>query len=224
MKAKQPTPGLLITLEGIEGAGKSTQLKFIEAYLQQKAIPVMSTREPGGTPLGESIRHLVLKNNVQHAPITKEAELLLFFAARAQHIEEVIKPALQQGQWVICDRFTETSYAYQGGGRGLESGIIEQLERWIQKDLKVDSVILLDIPLEIALQRTRQRRQADRIESETQDFFNRARATYLMRARKKPHTYQILEASLPKSALQEQLKTLLDKLIATWLAKPVVSR
>lgn len=216
----QPKPGLLITLEGIEGAGKSTQLKFIEAYLKQNAIPVKATREPGGTPLGESIRQLVLQQGTEQAPITKEAELLLFFAARAQHIEQVIKPALQQGQWVICDRFTETSYAYQGGGRGLDSQVIEQLEQWIQKDIKVDSVILFDLPLETALQRTRQRQQGDRIESETHDFFNRARATYLMRARKKPHTYQVLDASLPQDVLQKQLQVLLDKFITMWSAQP----
>ena len=144
--------------------------------------------------------------------ITAETELLLFFAARAQHIHTVIKPALQRGNWVLCDRFTEASYAYQGGGRGIDLAFINALQKWVQKDLTIDCVLLLDAPVDIALRRTHQRQQIDRIESETVDFFERARATYLARAKQMGHNYHIIDASLPLQEVQVQIKQVLDTL------------
>lgn len=145
--------------------------------------------------------------------VTPVTELLLFFAARAQHIHTVIEPALARGDWVICDRFIETSYAYQGGGRGIDLAFIQDLQKWVQKDLKIDCVLLLDAPVEMALQRTRRRKQIDRIESETADFFNRARAAYLARAKQPENAYYIIDASLALKEVQMQIKRVLDKLL-----------
>jgi dTMP kinase len=205
--------GRLITLEGIEGVGKSTQLAFISDYLKQRNISITLTREPGGSLISEAIRQLVLASPVTKEKMCAETELLLFFAARAQHIRTVIKPALCRGDWVICDRFTEASYAYQGGGRGIDLGFIDDLKKWIQKDLKIDCVLLLDAPVEVALGRTRYRNQLDRIESETQDFFSRARDTYLARAKQRVDTYYIIDASLALNEVQSQIKHVLDKLV-----------
>lgn len=208
-----PSIGRFITLEGIEGVGKSTQLNFVADYLKQKNHTVTVTREPGGTPIAEAIRKLVLHSSFPVEKLTAEAELLLFFAARAQHIHNVIKPALQRGDWLVCDRFTETSYAYQGAGRGIDLRFIAALEKWIQKDLTIDCVLLLDAPVKTALKRTQHRTQIDRIESETRDFFERARATYLMRAKQMPHIYHIIDATLPLKEVQLQIKQILDKLV-----------
>ncbi len=205
--------GCFITLEGIEGVGKSTQLAFVSDYLKAKNISVTITREPGGTLISEAIRKLVLAPSSAKEKISAETELLLFFAARAQHIHTVIKPALRRGDWVVCDRFTEASYAYQGGGRGIDLAFIRDLQKWIQKDLTIDCVLLLDAPVAIALGRTRRRNQLDRIESETQDFFNRARATYLERAKQMDNTYHIIDASLAVDEVQSQIKHVLDKLV-----------
>ncbi|MES2997799.1 MAG: dTMP kinase [Pseudomonadota bacterium] len=205
--------GRFITLEGIEGVGKSTQLVFVSDYLKEKNISVTITREPGGTLISEAIRKLVLAPSSTKEKISAETELLLFFAARAQHIHTVIKPALRRGDWVVCDRFTEASYAYQGGGRGIDVAFIRDLQKWIQKDLTIDCVLLLDAPVAIALGRTRRRNQLDRIESETQDFFNRARATYLERAKQMDNTYPIIDASLSVDEVQSQIKQVLDKLV-----------
>lgn len=206
-----------ITIEGIEGVGKSTQLKFIADYLQQAGIEVTVTREPGGTKIAEAIRALVLQTDFSPEDIIPETELLLFFAARAQHIHYVIKPALQRGNWVLCDRFTETSYAYQGGGRGLDMAFIRSLQLWVQQDLKVDAVFLLDAPVDIALRRTRGRLQADRIEAEKQDFFSRARAIYLEHAKQQADCYHVIDASRSLADVQQQIKQLVDKLLATWI-------
>jgi len=205
--------GCFITLEGIEGVGKSTQLAFISDYLKQKNIPVTITREPGGTPISEAIRQLLLAPALTQEKISAETELLLFFAARAQHIDTVIRPALRRGDWVICDRFTEASYAYQGGGRGIDVAFIRDLQQWIQKDLTVDCVLLLDAPVELALGRTRCRHQPDRIEAETQAFFNRARATYLARAKQKANRYHIIDASLSVPEVTSQIQHVLERLI-----------
>ncbi|BBB15246.1 thymidylate kinase [Candidatus Rickettsiella viridis] len=202
-----------ITLEGIEGVGKSTQLKFISDYLKQKNIPLTVTREPGGTPLAEAIRELVLTFDSSKETVTPETELLLFFAARAQHIHTVIEPALARGDWVICDRFIETSYAYQGGGRGIDLAFIQDLQKWVQKDLKVDCVLLLDAPVDLALKRTLRRKKIDRIESETADFFNRARDTYLARAKQAQNNYHIIDASLSLKEVQKQIQSILDRLL-----------
>lgn len=208
--------GRFITLEGIEGVGKSTQLDFINHYLKEKNIPVIATREPGGTPIAEAIRSLLLSASFPQEKLIPETELLLFFAARAQHIHTVIKPALQRGEWVVCDRFTEASYAYQGGGRGLDLAFISSLEKWIQKELKIDCVLLLDAPIKVALERTRYRKQPDRIEVETHAFFERARASYLLRAKQLNSLYQIVDASLPLNEVQLQIKAILDKLVSAW--------
>ncbi len=205
--------GRFITLEGIEGVGKSTQLAFVRDYLKQKNKVVTVTREPGGSLIAEAIRKLVLAPSLMEEKMRAETELLLFFAARAQHIHCVIKPALQRGHWVVCDRFTETSYAYQGGGRGVEVDFIRDLQKWIQKDLQSDCILLLDAPVEIALGRTRCRDQQDRIESETQDFFNRARTVYLARAKQMVGTYHFIDATRSIGEVQSQIRHVLDGLI-----------
>lgn len=210
-------PARFITLEGIEGVGKSTQLKFIANYLRKADIPLTVTREPGGTQAAEAIRALVLQSDFSPEVIIPETELLLFFAARAQHIHYVIKPALQRGDWVLCDRFTETSYAYQGGGRGLDLAFIRSLQLWVQQDLKVDKVLLLDAPVDIALRRTHHRKAADRIEAEKHDFFSRARANYLERAKQMPDFYQVIDASLSLKDVQKQIKQVLDQWLALWV-------
>jgi dTMP kinase len=209
-------PARFITLEGIEGVGKSTQLKFIADYLREASVSLTVTREPGGTPIAEAIRALVLQSDFSPEVIIPETELLLFFAARAQHIHYVIKPALQRGDWVLCDRFTETSYAYQGGGRGLDLAFIRSLQLWVQQDLKVDKVLLLDAPVDIALRRMHHRKVADRIEAEKHDFFSRARASYLERAKQMPDFYQVIDASLSLKDVQKQIKQVLDQLLALW--------
>jgi dTMP kinase len=201
-----------ITLEGIEGVGKSTHMAFIAQYLQQAGQTVVLTREPGGTPVAEAIRHLLLKQHDES--ITQETELLLLFAGRAQHIAHVIRPALAMGKWVVCDRFTDATYAYQGGGRGLSPLHIATLEQWVQKDLQPVCTLLLDAPVRVALQRTRQRGQLDRIETEQEDFFQQVRAAYLTRARQFPARYRIIDANMPLCEVQQQIKLILDKLLA----------
>jgi dTMP kinase len=213
----QITQARFISLEGIEGVGKSTQLKFIAGYLQQAGISLTVTREPGGTEVAEAIRALVLQSDFAPETIIPETELLLFFAARAQHIHYVIKPALQRGDWVLCDRFTETSYAYQGGGRGIDLAFIRSLQLWVQQDLKVDAVLLLDAPVDIALRRTHHRKTVDRIEAEKHDFFSRARASYLERAKQMPDCYHVIDASRSVKDVQKQIKQVLDHLLALWV-------
>ena len=213
----QITRARFISLEGIEGVGKSTQLKFVAKYLRKAGISLTVTREPGGTEVAEAIRALVLQSDFSPETIIPETELLLFFAARAQHIHYVIKPALQRGDWVLCDRFTETSYAYQGGGRGLDLAFIRSLQLWVQQDLKMDTVLLLDAPVDIALRRTHHRKTADRIEAEKQDFFTRARASYLERAKQMPDCYHIIDASRSLNDVQKQIKNVLDQLLTLWI-------
>ena len=161
--------GRFITLEGTEGVGKSTNLRFIESVLQQHRIVYQLTREPGGTPLAEQVRELLLANRDE--VVADDAELLLVFAARAQHLEQVIRPALAAGHWVLCDRFTDATYAYQGGGRGLSKKLIGQLESIVQRGLQPDLTILLDLPVEIGLARASQRAALDRFENEQVTFF-----------------------------------------------------
>lgn len=155
----------------------------------------------------------MLKSSASKETVTSETELLLFFAARAQHIHTVIEPALARGDWVLCDRFVETSYAYQGGGRGIDLAFIQDLQKWVQKDLKIDCVLLLDAPVETALKRTLRRKQIDRIESETADFFDRARAAYLARAKQAQNNYHIIDASLSFNEVQKQIQHVLDRLL-----------
>jgi len=173
--------GKFITIEGSEGSGKSTNIRYIQAYLKANNIDFIATREPGGTPISEKIRDLLLDKN--NSLLCEDSELLLMFAARAQHLNELIIPALESGQWVVSDRFTDATYAYQGGGRGLSQEKIARLEQWVQGGLRPDATILLDIPVEQGMQRVRQRGETDRFEQEKLPFFNRIRDAYLKLAR-----------------------------------------
>ncbi|MGH6611104.1 MAG: dTMP kinase, partial [Burkholderiaceae bacterium] len=159
--------GRFITFEGIDGAGKSTHIETVDKALQQRGISTLRTREPGGTPLGEAVRELVLNH-----PMTREAETLLMFAARAEHLASVIEPALEAGRWVICDRFTDATYAYQAGGRGISEQRIAELEHWVHPELQPNATILFDVAPEIAAKRLAQSRNADRFESESLKFFS----------------------------------------------------
>lgn len=202
--------GRFITLEGGEGVGKSTNLRFIEQLLAERGIEVVVTREPGGTELAENIRHLLLAKH--HESITPEAELLLMFAARSQHIQHVILPALSQGRWVLCDRFTDATYAYQGGGRNMDIQTIAWLEQTVQGDLRPDLTLLLDAPLETGMLRVRQRGLLDRFESEQLDFFERVRQAYLRRAGLDRQRYKVIDAGLSLPEVQEQIVKAIDGL------------
>jgi dTMP kinase len=198
-----------ITLEGGEGVGKSTNLAFIEQYLISRGVDLVRTREPGGTPLGERIRGLLLES----ADMSSHAELLLVFAARAQHVAEVIRPALAAGQWVLSDRFTDASYAYQGGGRELEVSIIGFLEQWVQQEIKPDLTLLLDAPVEIGMARARNRGAADRFEAENLRFFEKVRAAYLARAAEFPERIKRVDASGTLESVQAAIAGHLDHLL-----------
>ncbi len=185
--------GKFITLEGIEGAGKSTQLSFLERYLRGAGKSALVTREPGGTPLGEEIRRLLLGHT--HGDMADATELLLMFAARAEHLESKILPALARGVWVLCDRFTDASYAYQGGGRGIPRVRIRQLEEWVQGALKPDLTLLFDLPVAMAQERAGRRSASDRIEQEGRLFFEAVRETYLQIATAEPGRVRIIDAT-----------------------------
>lgn len=206
-------PGLFITLEGIEGVGKSTCIRYLSRYLTRQGIPFIVTREPGGTPFAEEIRNLILHHHSSE-PICPDTELLLLFAARAQHLSEVILPALAEGKWVLCDRFTDASYAYQGGGRRVDQKRIQIIEHWVQEDFRPDYVFLLDAPVKKALHRTRRRAELDRIEREEVSFFRRVRRAYLDRAEKFPRRYRVIDASKPLSVVKQALQSIIDPLIA----------
>lgn len=203
--------GKFITLEGGEGVGKTTNLTFIRDYLQEHNIPVVATREPGGTVLAEKIRYLLLNNDSEI--ISEQAELLLIFAARAQHIKHVIEPALAQGEWVLCDRFTDATYAYQGGGRNMRISTIEWLENLVQGNLRPDLTLLLDAPVEIGIERARERGSFDRFELEKISFFEHVRRAYLLQAELHPERIKLIRANQPlvdvQSALIDVIRTLL---------------
>lgn len=207
----QNKKALFITIEGIEGAGKSTAIRFLQEKLAQTNISFVLTREPGGTEIAESIRKILLKHYTEK--MTAHTELLLFFAARAQHIETIIKPALQAQQWLICDRFTEASYAYQGGGRQIDLKFIAQLEKQIQVDLQPDITILLDLPIHMITKRISKRNTLDRIEQEQLDFFQRVREVYLQRAALFPKRFYLIDASQDLNTVQQHLNDLLNHLI-----------
>lgn len=196
-----------ITLEGGEGVGKTTQIAAVCEFLERRGISVTATREPGGTPVGEQIRGILLGN---HA-IAAETELLLLFAARAQHIQDVIRPALARGHWVVCDRFTDASFAYQGGGRGVDPGMIAALQDHVQRDLQPDLTLLLDAPVEVGLARARRRGPADRFEQETVAFFQRVRASYLDLAARWPERIQVVDASGPPEQVRAALLAALER-------------
>ncbi|HQU16319.1 MAG: dTMP kinase [Chromatiales bacterium 21-64-14] len=199
--------GRFITVEGTEGVGKSTHMPFLESGLRDRGIDVVVTREPGGTPLGEAVRALVLDQ--RHQEMAPDTELLLMFAARAQHLAQVVLPALEAGSWVLCDRFTDATYAYQGGGRGVDPARIVELERFVQGDLRPDLTLLLDAPVEIGLERAGRRGPADRFERETLDFFQRVRAAYRQRAATLGR-YRVIDAARPLEAVREALAQVLE--------------
>jgi len=202
--------GKFITIEGSEGAGKSTNIQYIQDYLQAKNIDFIATREPGGTPIAEKIRDLLLDK--KNTSLCEDAELLLMFAARSQHLNELIIPALDAGKWVLSDRFTDATYAYQGGGRGLAKNKIAQLEQWVQGDLRPDATILLDIPVELGMERVRNRGETDRFEEEQMSFFKRIRDTYLQLAKDNPQRFHIINTEPAIDEVYQQLKLVLDQL------------
>ncbi len=187
--------GRFITVEGIEGAGKSTQMAVIGKFLGQQGIRVVVTREPGGTPLSEAVRDLLL--DPDNRGMSANTELLLVFAARAEHLHKVIRPALESGDWVLSDRFTDATFAYQGGGRGIAAARIAVLEEWVQDDLRPDLTLLLDVPVEAGMARIAGRGQPDRFEREDRDFFQRIRASYLQRAAAEPRRFRRIDAGAP---------------------------
>jgi dTMP kinase len=205
--------GKFISIEGIEGAGKSTQLTFIESYLKQQGINVIVTREPGGTGLGEQIRELLLSPRDDGMAV--DTELLLMFAARAEHVEQVIKPAIQRGDWVISDRFVDATFAYQGGGRGISTERIKQISDWTLRDLQTDVTFLFDLPVELGQQRVINRKgDIDRIEQEKADFFQKIRDCYLQRSQQEPNRIKVIDASKSINDIEIQLSTILDQLIS----------
>jgi dTMP kinase len=203
--------GRFITLEGGEASGKTTNLKFISTWLTQKNIPHVITHEPGGTPFAEKIRDLLL-HTMSTEKIAEDTELLLMFASRAQHLKTVIMPALQAGQWVVCSRFTDSSYAYQGGGRGVDLRKIAALEQFVHPAFEPDMTLLLDVPLHIAFERSKKRKITDRIEQENHDFFERVRAVFLQRAAEHPQRFHIIDASQPLNTVQGHIIALLMQL------------
>lgn len=204
--------GKFISVEGIEGAGKSTQIQFIKSYLENFNKSVIVTREPGGTPLGEEIRELLLRPRKDG--MSDDTELLLMFAARAEHIKQVILPALATGKWVVCDRFVDATFAYQGGGRGIHEQRISSLSDWTLNGLKTDLTLLFDLPVQIGQQRVNQRLlEKDRFEQEKTDFFEKIRQCYLDRAVNEPERIQIIDASQSIDNIQQQVSISLNKLL-----------
>ena len=195
--------GRFITVEGVEGVGKTTNIEYIRQQLAAAGRDVLLTREPGGTTLGEAIRGLLL--DPDYAGMDPRCELQLVFAARAEHLARVIRPALARGQWVLCDRFTDATYAYQGAGRGLDNRIIAALETLVQGEFRPDLTLLLDVPVSIGLARAGQRGALDRFELEQVEFFERVRACYLDMARAEAHRYRVIDASQPLAAVQHTL-------------------
>jgi dTMP kinase len=204
--------GRFLTLEGIEGAGKSTIAKFVLAYLARQQIPARLTREPGGTPLAERIRQLVLERGAE--PLSPVTETLLMFAARDLHLQHVIRPALARGEWVVCDRFTDATRAYQGSGRGVDRELIESLAAAVHGGLVPDCTLLLDVPVSVGLARARGRAagDADRFEAETRTFFEKVRAGYLELARRAPERFHVIDASAPLAAVEARVESILEDL------------
>ena len=203
--------GKFISVEGTEGVGKTTNIECIANWLDERGIAYISTREPGGTALGEKIRALLLDK--ENSGMAASAELLLMFAARAQHLEEKIIPALQAGTWVLCDRFTDATYAYQGFGRGLNLEYIKQLEKLVQGDVHPDFTLILDIDPELGMSRVRARGELDRFESEALEFFDRVRAGYRERANDNPARYCLVDASSPLAVVQKHIVAALNAFV-----------
>ncbi|MCB4793872.1 dTMP kinase [Pseudomonas sp. NP21570] len=203
--------GLFVTLEGPEGAGKSTNREYLAERLRACGVDVVLTREPGGTPLAERIRELLL--TPADEPMAVDTELLLVFAARAQHLAQVIRPALERGVVVLCDRFTDATYAYQGGGRGLSIERIAQLEAFVQGELRPDLTLIFDLPVEVGLARAAARGRLDRFEQEGLRFFESVRRAYLERAKAAPSRYRIIDAGQPLNVVQQDVQALIPDLM-----------
>ena len=203
--------GKFITLEGIDGAGKSSHVEWLVRLLEERGIGVRATREPGGTALGERLRELLLDRGQRLAP---ETETLLMFAARREHVETVIEPALAAGAWVLCDRFTDATYAYQAGGSGVAWAKIATLEQWVHPGLEPDLTLLFDVDPEIGRQRARQGKTADRFEREEHAYFQRVREAYLRRARAAPGRARVIDAGGSVSAVRQALAEILSALCA----------
>ena len=221
MTSIRPPRGRFLSIEGVDGAGKSTQLPRIESWLRGRGVRTLATREPGGTPLGESLRAVLL--DPRFTGMSPVAELLVMFAARAEHLAKVISPAIQEGVWVLCERFTDATFAYQGGGRDVDPARIGSLEETVQGDVRPDLVLVLDLPVETGLTRAARRRlatvlaadgrgetgfaggSADRFERENVEFFRRVREAYLGRAREQPERYAVIDASADEAAVTERM-------------------
>lgn len=203
-----------ITVEGIEGVGKSTHMAFIQQWLEARGVKVETSREPGGTPLAEQIRDLLLSPRTENMP--EMAELLMMFAARSVHLENRIRPALEQGRWLLCDRFTDATFAYQGAGRGMNTDRIAELEESVQGDLRPHLTLLLDAPVEVGLGRARARGEADRFEQEAVEFFRRVRQGYLARAKADPGRVRIVNASGSLEQVQADLVGVLEEAWTRW--------
>lgn len=196
--------GKFITLEGMDGAGKSTHIPTIIAALELRGMEVVSTREPGGTLLGEALRSILL-----HQEMHPETETLLMFAARREHIAKVIEPALKRGACVLSDRFTDATFAYQHGGRGVDAGKIRKLEDWVQEGLKPDVTLLFDVPVEISVQRLSSAREPDKFESESREFFTKIRAAYLQRAHENPQRFRVIDGSQPLDIVKKEIEDII---------------
>lgn len=197
--------GKFITFEGIDGAGKSTHIAFVADYIKQRGIELVSSREPGGTPLGEKLREIVL-----HEQMHIETEALLVFASRREHLAQVIQPALERGACVISDRFTDSSFAYQGGGRGMSLAKLEALEQWVHPELQPDLTLLFDVPLEVARARLDATRELDKFEQEKADFFAATRNEYLRRAAQFPQRFRVIDSTQSIAEIQQQIAAILD--------------
>lgn len=208
--------GVFVTLEGPEGAGKSTNLGYIADALRRAGCDPLLTREPGGTPIAERMRGILLDHHEE--PMDPDAELLLVFAARAQHLSRVIRPALAQGRVVISDRFTDATYAYQGGGRGIDAARIAALESWTQGELRPDLTLVLDVPVDVGMARARARSALDRFESEQRAFFDGVRSTYLQRAAENPERYRVVDASGELEQVQRDLQPVIELILERWRA------
>jgi dTMP kinase len=201
------TAGKFITFEGIDGAGKSTHIAFVAQLLRDRGTTVVTTREPGGTPLGESLREILL-----HQKMHLETEALLMFASRREHIAQVIAPALSRGDWVISDRFTDATFAYQGGGRKLALDKLDALEAWVHPDLQPELTLLFDVPLEVAKARMQAERVLDKFEQEKADFFAATRAEYLRRAQAYPARFCVIDSTKTIAEIQQEIRIIIDRL------------
>lgn len=213
MSERWPMPnrpsGRLLTLEGIEGGGKSTHLPYIRQFLEAAEKSVVVTREPGGTPLGEALRTVLLQP--KYGILTADAELLLIFAARAEHLASVITPALREGCWVVCDRFTDATYAYQGGGRHIPEARIAVLEEWVQGEIRPDLTLVFDVPVQLGLERVARRGEQDRFEREGLEFFERVRRAYLQRAAHDPTRCRVIDSSGSVEAIRASIAAILGE-------------